>query len=172
MKKDYDACLAAMTKVLAMREQIFGPESLPAAKSRLNLGSIAITKQDFKLGLEHTDAALPIFRKQLGEQHMDVAQALRNRAMCLRGLGDTAAALRDYQSALVMYDALTAPAAAVRIRTLVAIMEIQCAQGLPESAQATAALALKVLDAKEPAQARLIKSVQDQLAKCKADGPG
>ena len=49
--------------------------------------------------------------------------------------------------------------------------EIYCLQGQAEKAQATADLALKVLDAGKPDQAKWIKSLQDQMEKCSAAAP-
>lgn len=156
-----------MGRVLAIRESIFGPDSLPVAKTRLNLGAIAITKKDFKLGLELTEAVLPSLRKHLGEQHMDVAQALRSRALCHKGLGDAASALRDNQAALVIYDAVSGPTAVVRLRTLLGIAELLCIQGEFEPAEATVNTALEVLDPNNAEHAKWITSFQDQLAKCR-----
>jgi tetratricopeptide (TPR) repeat protein len=170
MKKDYDTCEEVMGRVLAIRESIFGADSLPAAKTRLNLGAISITKKDFKRGLELTEAVLPTFRKLLGDKHMDVAQALRNRAECLKGLGDNAGALRDNQAALSIYDAVAGATAAVRLRTLLNITELQCAQGEFEKAEATANTTLKVLDPNDSEQSWWVDRFQEQRAKCKGSG--
>jgi tetratricopeptide (TPR) repeat protein len=132
----------------------------------MNMGSIALNTRDFARALELIDGALPVFRRSLGEQSIDVAVVVRSRGTALKGLNDLDGALREFEAALAIQDAVASPTAAARIRILVAMIEVQCLRSKPDEARAAADLALKVLDPEKPADAKWIKDVQDQLAKC------
>ena len=165
-KKEYAKALAMLREVLRIRETIFGPQSTAAARTRLNMGSIANNTGEFALALELADGVLPILRSTIGENNQDFATALRIRAVALKGLDDLDGALREYQAALAIYDATGHPAFGGRLRTLLSMTEIQCLQGHPEQAQQTADLALKAVDPDKPDQAKWIKDFQDLLATC------
>jgi len=167
-KKELDTAQDMLGEVLKTRESLFGPDSMTTARTRFNMSSIAIRRADFKLGLELADAVLPIFKKNVGEKSPDYAQVIRNRAECLKGLGDTEAALRELRAALDIIDAAAAPSSPQRLRILLITVETYCQRGETDNAQATTDLALKVLDQTKPDQAKWIKNFRDLLAKCNA----
>jgi len=165
-QKDYALAQSMLEQVLTTRSAIFGAESMAAARTRMNMASIALSTGDFARSLELLDAVIPVFRASLGERNLDTAVAIRSRGMALKGLNDLDGALREFQDVIAIHDEVAAPNAAGRIRTLIAIVEVKCLQGKAEEARTTADLALKALDPAKPAEAKWIKDLQDQLAKC------
>jgi tetratricopeptide (TPR) repeat protein len=166
-KKELDKAQSLLEEALRIRETVFGADSMQAARSRLNMGSVALERRDFARSLELAESALPLFKKNMGEKSVEYATILRVRAASLKGKGDLDAALTDYNASLAIMDSIAPPISPARMRCLQAITEIHCLKGSYDDADHAANLALRVLDAKVPDQAKWITTFQDVLAKCR-----
>jgi tetratricopeptide (TPR) repeat protein len=60
---DLPKTLALLQQVLTIREKIFGADSFPAARTRFNMGAVALKNTDYRRALDMTDAAISVFRK-------------------------------------------------------------------------------------------------------------
>lgn len=123
-----------LKEVLGARDAV-RHDSMPAARTRFNIGSVALAKNDFAAALPLIEGAVPIFRKSMGEQHVEVAQVLRSRATCRKGLGDLPGIGQDLEDALAIYGRATKPTFGPRLRTVQSLVEVRCLLGEAESAR-------------------------------------
>jgi hypothetical protein len=165
-KGDLPKTLALLQQVLTIREKVFGADSFPAARTRFNMGAVALKNNEYRRALELTESAMAVFRKNVGDKSTEVAIARRQRGNCLRGLGDTAGAMNDYKESLAIFDAAGAPTVPGRLMTLLAIAKLQCLERDRRGASATTARAKSVLDPTNSDHAGWIKKFDDQLASC------
>ena len=165
-KGDLQNSLSLLQQVLALREKIFGADSVAAARTRFNVGAVALKNNEFRRALEMTDAAIPVFRKNVGDKSTEVAVALGQRGSCLKGLGDFTGAMNDYKASLAIYDGNGAPTVTGRLNALLLIVKLQCQQRDRGGAAGTAARATSALDKGNSDQAGWIKKFDDALARC------
>lgn len=135
------------------------------------LAAVASDKGDHSRGLELIDGALVVFRNQLGENNVEVGQALRSRALCLKGLGNLDEALRDARAALVIFDVAVVPTERGRLRAVADITELLCLQGSYDAAEQMAKEALKLLDPDNTTHQKSIKNLRDKLSRCRDGSP-
>ncbi|MBC7772639.1 MAG: serine/threonine protein kinase [Pyrinomonadaceae bacterium] len=166
-KKELDRAQSLLEQALKIRETVFGAGSMQVARTGLNMGSIALERRDFARSLELADSALPLFRENMGEKSAEYATVLRVRAASLKGKGDLDAALADYNTAVIILDAIASPTSVARLRCLQAMTEMHCHKGSYDEADRTAKLALQVLDANVPDQAKWITTFEAVLARCR-----
>jgi len=165
-KGDLPKTLALLQQVLTIREKVFGADSFPVARTRFNMGAVALKNNEFQRALEMTDAAIPVFRANVGDKSTEIAVALRQRGNCLRGLGDLTGAMNDYKASLAIFDSTGGPTVTGRLSTLLAIARLQCMERDRAGASATAARAKSALDPTNSDHAGWIKRFDDQLASC------
>jgi tetratricopeptide (TPR) repeat protein len=166
-KQDFARSLALLDEVRRIREALFGPASFLANRTRFNMAAVARDNKEFARAIVLIDTALVAFRKQLGDESLDVASACSLRGSCRKGLGDYAGALVDLRAALAICDKRGTPTTPVRISTLYRLTDLYAAQHDCRAVRETADLALKVLDPAKPANATWIKRFNNQLAGCR-----
>ncbi len=166
-REEYDQAISRLDEVLAIRTKLFGADSFPVARTRFNMGVVASTMDNNARGLELIDGALVVFRKRLGENHVEVGQALRNRAVCLKGLGRLDEALRDARQALAIFNVAVTPTERGRLLTLVDMTELLCLKGSSAEAERLVKETLSQLDPQKPDQAKWITELNEKLAKCR-----
>ena len=164
-RREFDRTIALLEEALAIREAVYGADSFPAARTRFNMGAVANQSGDDRRALALFDATLPVFRTHAGERSQEVAIALLYRGRCHESLGSLASALRDYESALAIFEELGAPE--LRLNTLVNLSRFHCKAGSPERAYSTQELALRGLEAGSESHARWSSAFERELATCK-----
>ncbi len=169
-QKKYDQVLLTLDQVLAIRIKLFGTDSFPVARTRFNMGVVANTTGDSARSLGLIDGALTTFRRELGENHREVAQALTSRAAALKGLARLDEALATANSALEILQTAP-PIDQNRLRVQADIVELLCLTGKPQEAGSLAKEIIAALDAAKPEQDRWIKRIGDILAKCGPAAP-
>jgi serine/threonine protein kinase len=165
-RKEYDQAIGRLDEVLTVRTKLFGADSFPVARTRFNMGVVASTMGNNARGLELTDGALAVFRKHLGENNVEVGQALRNRALCLKGLGKFDEALCEARAALTIFDVAVAPTETGRMRTVLDITELLCIQGSSADAERLVKKTLSQLDPQKADHAKWITKLNEKLSKC------
>lgn len=168
MRKEYDQAITQLEEVLAIRTEIYGEDGFPVARTRYNMGVLASEMGDHARGLELVDGALVVFRKHLGDNHIEVGQLLRGRATCLKGLGNLDEALRDARSALAILDAAGIPTSRGRLRALSLVVELLCLQGSTAEAERLVGEAVGQLDPQIADQADWVKTLNEKLEACGA----
>lgn len=166
-KQEYARSLTLLDEVRRIREALFGPASFLANRTRYNMAAVARDNKEFARAVVLIDTALVAFRKQLGDESLDVASAYSMRGACRKGLADYAGALADFRAALAICETRGVPTTPVRISTLYRMADMYGAQHDCRALRATADLALKALDPAKPANATWIKRFNDLLAGCR-----
>ena len=126
----YDQTLALLDEVLSIRESAFGPDSLPVARTRFNLGVVASYSGDFERAFALIDSGLAVFREQYGERSIEAAIGFFHRGASHEALGRFDAALRDYESSLAILDTLASPTEGTRLNALQSLTGLRCRQGV------------------------------------------
>jgi eukaryotic-like serine/threonine-protein kinase len=99
---DYDAAVATTEAVLALREQLLGPEHPDLAVTLHNLGVLRSMLGDLVAARALFERALAIREQALGPEHPDLADTVDAVGAIDRELGDLAAARRYQERALAI----------------------------------------------------------------------
>ncbi len=166
LKREFDQANALLDEVLAIRETAYGEDSSLVASTRFNMGVVALQESDYARASRLIGSTLEVFRRQSGEKSLDYATALFALGRADAGLGDLARAESGYLAALAIQEELAAPTAELRMRTLEALVELECQRSSRQQARATADLALAALDRANPDHQRWIARFEGLAAKC------
>jgi hypothetical protein len=146
IRGELDRTSALLGEVLAIRESVYGTDSVLAARTRFNMGVVASRAGAFARASQLIGSTLDVLRRSSGEQSLDYATALLALGLADAGLGDRAGALSRYEASLAIQDNLAAPTAELRLKTLDALARVRCQLGSVDEARQTAELALAALD--------------------------
>lgn len=171
-RKDLEKAQSMLDQVLVIREEAFGAESMQATRTRFNIGAVSVERGDFARGLELVDAALPVFRSTSGNPSLDVAVAMRLRAVCLKGLGNLDGAIEQAASALAMFDLVTPATSPLRLRCIQSLAEMYCLKNLPDDAERILQKGLSALSPDQPEQAKWITTFDNVRIKCRETPKG
>jgi tetratricopeptide (TPR) repeat protein len=168
LKREYAKANALLDEVLAIREEAYGKDSTVVASTRFNMGVVALQASDYARASRLIGSTLEGFRRQSGEKSLDYAIALLALGRADAGLGDLAKAESGYRASLAIQDELAAPSAEPRMRTLEALVELECKRGSGQKVRATTELALAALDRANPDHQKWIARFEGLAAKCGA----
>jgi serine/threonine-protein kinase len=163
---ELDKTTAALEEVLSIREEIYGQDSAPAVRTRINMGNPLLQLERVPEALQLLDEVLDGSRKHYGEKSLEVAVVLKYRGAALEALGDLGAASKSYESALAILDAMDAPAASWRIKTMLALVGLRCKQGDRDRARGIADQARQVLDPEKLDHREWISALDQTMTSC------
>jgi serine/threonine protein kinase/tetratricopeptide (TPR) repeat protein len=166
MKRELDQTNALLEEVLAIREEVYGEDSTLVARTRFNIGVVALQEGDFARASRLIGSTLDGLRRQSGEKSLDYATALFALGRADAGLGDLDRAQSGYEVSLAIQDQLAAPTAELRLRTLQALVELECERGSRDGARRTTEVALAALDRANADHQKWIATFEALLAKC------
>jgi tetratricopeptide (TPR) repeat protein len=167
-KRELDKTNELLDEVLAIREEAYGEESTLVARTRFNMGVVALQERDYARASRLIGSTLDGFRRQSGEKSLDYATAVFALGRADAGLGELSRARSAYEASLAIQDELAAPTAELRMRTLEALVELDCKRGSREEARATSDLALAALDRANADHGKWITRFEALIAKCGA----
>jgi non-specific serine/threonine protein kinase/serine/threonine-protein kinase len=168
LKREFDQTNALLDEVLAIREEAYGKDSTMVARTRFNMGVVALQQSDYARASRLIGSTLDGFRRQSGEKSLDYATALLALGRADAGLGVVAKAESGYRASLAIQDELAAPSAELRMRTLEALVELECERGSSQRARATSRLALAALDRTNADHRRWVARFEELAARCGA----
>lgn len=91
---------ALATALLASRRRMYGEDHPQTARALVTYAESLIYQSDLKQALAYTDQARAIFHASVGDDHPDMAEALRFSSYARTGTGDVAGAIGQAREAL------------------------------------------------------------------------
>ncbi|HMO66692.1 MAG TPA: tetratricopeptide repeat protein, partial [Verrucomicrobiota bacterium] len=97
---DFDRALAAAAESLALREELFGPDSSPAALAHARLAQIHLAASNVTAAVAHSRRGAELARATLGGEHRDLQFHLRQQGLALLHAGRLDEAVATLREAL------------------------------------------------------------------------
>ena len=166
IRGELDKTNALLDEVLAIRESVYGKDSALAARTRFNMGVVAHARRRLRarLAVDRLDARRLAQEPGRAEPRL-CDRAARARPRRRRSRRSRRARSR-YEASLAIQDALAAPTAELRLKTLDALARVRCQLGSVDEGRQTAELALAALDRGNADHQKWIAIFESLIAKC------